>query len=62
MNKQRNLPADDILQYEAERNTHLLFNKIHRDAPMRELTPYENATTQIEIPGPMPDEPPIPPP
>ncbi len=35
MKKQRNLPADDILQYEAEQNTRLLFNEIHQDAPMR---------------------------
>ncbi len=57
MNKQRNLPADDILQYKAEQNTRLLFNKIHWDAPMSVLTPYEHATTQIEIQEPMPDEP-----
>ncbi len=35
MNKQRNLPADEILQYEAGRNACLLYNEIHRDAPMQ---------------------------
>ncbi len=28
----RNLPADDILQYEAERNARLLYNEVHLDA------------------------------
>ncbi len=29
MKKQRGLPADDILQYEAERNARLLYNEVH---------------------------------
>ncbi len=29
MKKQQGLPADDILQYEAERNAHLLYNEVH---------------------------------
>ncbi len=56
MNKQKGLSADDILQYEAERNTHLLFNEIHRDNPMRVLTPYKCIISEIEIQEPMPDE------
>lgn len=62
MKKQRGLPADDILQYEAEWDTCFLWNKIHLDAPVRVLTPYEEATAEIEIQEPMPDEPPVPPP
>ncbi len=61
MKKQRGLPADDILQYKAERNTHFLWNEIHPDALMRELTPYKEATAEIEIQEPMLDEPPVPP-
>ncbi len=59
MKKQRGIPADDILQYEAERNARLLFNKIHTDNPMWALTPYEDITAEIEIQEPMPDEPPV---
>ncbi len=33
MKVNRNLPADDILQYEAERNARLLYNEVHLDAP-----------------------------
>ncbi len=29
MKKNRGLPSDDILQYEAERNTRLLYNEVH---------------------------------
>ncbi len=29
MKKQRGIPADDILQYEAEQNARLLFNEVH---------------------------------
>ncbi len=57
MNKQNNLPADHILQYEAERNTHLLYNKLHPSTLMRPLTPYEDATAEIGIQEPMPDAP-----
>ncbi len=60
MKKQQGLPADEILQYEAERNAHLLFNELHPDAPMQTLLPYEEAT--IETQGPMADEPPVDPP
>ncbi len=62
MNKQRNLPADDILQYKAERNARLLYNKLHPNAPMRVLTPYKKITAKIEIQQLMSDEPPVPPP
>ncbi len=57
MRKQKGLPADDILQYEAEQNSRLLFNEIHPDNPMQALTLYENITAEIEIQEPMPDEP-----
>ncbi len=50
MKKQQGLPADEILQYEAERNTHLLFNELHPDAPMQTLTPYEEATAEPPTP------------
>ncbi len=60
MKKQQGLPANEILQYEAERNAHLLFNELHPDAPMQVLIPYVEAT--IETQGPMPDEPPVAPP
>ncbi len=62
MNKQRNQPADNILQYKAERNTCLLFNKLHPDNLIRPLTPYEQATAEIEIQEPMLDEPLVAPP
>ncbi len=62
MKKQQGLPANEILQYEAERNTHLLFNELHPDALMRTLTPYEEATAEIEVQRPMPDAPPVVPP
>ncbi len=62
MKKQRGIPADEILQYEAERNTRLLFNEIHPDAPMRVLTLYEEATAQLKIQQPMVDEPLVAPP
>ncbi len=57
MKKQQGLPADEILQYKAERNARLLFNELHPDAPMRILTPYEEATAKTETPRPIPDEP-----
>ncbi len=61
MKKQQGLPAaDEILQYEAERNTCLLFNELHPDTLMRTLTPYEEAT--IPVPQQMLDEPPVFPP
>ncbi len=59
MKRQRGIPADDILQYKAERNAHLLYNKIHPDAPMWVLTLYEDITAEIEVQEPMPDEPPV---
>ena len=62
MKKQQGLPADDVLQYEAEQTACLLFNDLHPDAPMRTLTPYEQATAEIEAQEPMPDAPPVAPP
>ncbi len=62
MKKQRGFPADDILQYEAERNARLLFNEVHRNVPMEELAPYEDIVAEADIQMPMPDEPPVPPP
>ncbi len=62
MTKQKDLPADHILQYEAEWNTCLLYNKLHPDNPIRPLTPYEDATAEIEIQEPMPDTPLVAPP
>ncbi len=62
MKKNRGLPADDILQYEAERNAHLLYNEVHRNAPMELMAPYEDIVAEADIQMPMPDEPPIPPP
>ncbi len=56
MKKQRGLPANEILQYKAERNARLLFNKLHPDNPMRALTPYKDVTAEIEIQEPMPDK------
>ncbi len=53
MNRQKNLPADNILQYEAEQNAHLLYNELHPDNPMQVLTPYEDITAKIEIQEPM---------
>ncbi len=60
MKKQQGLPANEILQYEAERNARLLFNELHPDAPMWTLIPYEEAA--IETQELMPDEPPVAPP
>ncbi len=57
MKKQKGLPADDILQYEAERNACLLYNEIHPDTLMQTLTPYEDVTAKIKIQEPMQDEP-----
>ncbi len=65
MNQQRGLPSDQILQYKAGRNACLLYNKIHRDAPMRVLSPYRRITIdlpEIEIQEPMPDKPLVAPP
>ncbi len=60
MKKQQGLPVNEILQYEAEQNTHLLYNELHPDTLMQTLTPYEEAT--IPAPQQMPDEPPVFPP
>ncbi len=62
MKKSRGLPSDNILQYEAEQNTHLLYNEVHRNTPMEEFPPYEDVVTEADIQLPMPDEPPVPPP
>ncbi len=62
MKKNRGLPCDDILQYEAERNACLLYNKVHRNAPIEEFPPYEDIVEAADIQLPMPDEPPVPPP
>ncbi len=62
MKVNRNLPADDILQYEAERNARLLYNEVHLDAPMVPMAPYEDVVAEADIQMPMPDEPPVPPP
>ncbi len=62
MKKQQGVPADEILQYEAERNTHLLYNEVHRHAPMEEFPPYKDVVTEADIQMPMPDEPPVAPP
>ncbi len=62
MKKQRGIPADDILQYEAERNACLLYNEIHRNAPMEVLAPYEEIVAEANIQMPMPDKPPVSPP
>ncbi len=59
MRKIRGLNADEILQYEAERNARFLWNSIHPRNVMEELSPYEE---EIEIQEPMPDNPPVPPP
>ncbi|PBK87583.1 hypothetical protein ARMGADRAFT_1034780 [Armillaria gallica] len=62
MKKQRGLPSDDILQYEAERNTRFLWNDLHPKDPREELPPYEEATIEIEPQEPMPYEPLVSPP
>ncbi len=62
MKKNRNLPADKILQYEAERNAWLLYNEVHLDAPMVPMAPYEDVVAEADIQMPMPDKPPVPPP
>ncbi len=62
MKKNRNLPADDILQYKAERNARLLYNEIHLNAPMAPMAPYEDIVAEADAQMPMPDEPPVPPP
>ncbi len=62
MKKNRGLPADDILQYEAERNARLLYNEVHRNTPMEEFKPYEDVVAEADIQLPMPDSPPVPPP
>ncbi len=61
MKKNRGLPADDILQYKAERNTRLLYNEVHLAVPMEPLAPYEDVVAEADIQLPMPDEPPVPP-
>ncbi len=62
MRKQRGLPSDEILQYEVEQNTCLLWNEIHPDAIREEFPPYEEAAQEIEIQEPLLDEPLVPPP
>ncbi len=62
MKKNRGLPCDKILQYEAERNARLLYNEVHRNAPIEEFPPYEDIVEAADIQLPMPDEPPVPPP
>ncbi len=62
MKVNRNLPTDDILQYKAERNAHLLYNEVHLDAPMVPMAPYEDVVAEADIQLPMPDEPPVMPP
>ncbi len=59
MRKIRGLNADEILQYEAERNARFLWNSVHPRNVMEELSPY---IEEIEIQRPMPDDPPVPPP
>ncbi len=39
MKKNRGLPCDDILRYEAERNARLLYNEVHRNTPIEEFPP-----------------------
>ncbi len=71
MKKNRNLPADSILQYEAERNAHLLYNEVHLDAPMvthgslqsrcsRSRHPNADAQRTTSTNLPMPQSPPSP--
>ncbi len=62
MRKIRGLPADEILQYEAERNARFLWNSLHWQNVMEEFPPYEEEAREAEIQEPMPDAPPIPPP
>ncbi len=57
MRKIRGLNADEILQYEAERNARFLWNSVHPRNVMEELSPY---IEEIEIQKPMPDDPPVP--
>ncbi len=59
MRKIRGLNADEILQYEAERNARFLWNSVHPRNIMEELSPY---LEEIEIQEPMSDSPPVPPP
>ncbi len=62
MKKNRGFPADDILQYEAERNAGLLYNEVHLNTPMEPMAPYEDVVAEANIQLPMPDEPPVSPP
>ncbi len=62
MKMNRNLPADDILQYEAERNARLLYNEVHLNTQMEPMAPYKDVMAEADIQMPMPDEPPVPPP
>ncbi len=62
MKKQRGIPADDILQYKAEQNAHLLYNEVHQNTPMEEFPPYEDIVAETDIQMPMLDEPPVAPP
>ncbi len=55
MKKQRGVPADDILQYKAERNARLLFNEVHRNAPMELLAPYKDVIAEANMPSPTPE-------
>ncbi len=49
MKMNRNLPADNILQYEAERNARLLYNEVHLNAPMEPMAPYEDVVAEADI-------------
>ncbi len=62
MKKQQGIPADEILQYEAERNARLLYNEVHQNTPMEKFPPYEDIVTEADIQMLMPDEPPVAPP
>ncbi len=59
MRRIRGLPADDILQYEAEWNARFLWNSLHRQNVMEEFPPYEEEAREIKIQEPMPDAPPV---
>ncbi len=60
--KQKGIPTDEILQYEAEQNACLLYNEVHRNTPMEEFPPYKEIVTEADIQMPMPDEPSVAPP
>ncbi len=43
MKKNRGLPADEILQYEAEWNARLLYNEVHLNTPMEPMPPTKKS-------------------